>query len=239
MNTPTLKKSAFLITLSAVCAAAGAQEVGRVLSTTPVVQQFAVPRQVCTNQATTVQSAKSGGGAILGAIAGGAVGNQVGNGGGRALATAIGLIGGAFLGDRVEGSGGTEVQNVTQCTTQTFYENRPVAYNVVYEFGGKQYQVQLPRDPGPTIQLQVTPVGASTVPAAPAPLAVQPQPVYQQPVYVQPVTQYVVPETVVVTSPVVVRSYAPYYARPYYPPVGVSLNLGYSKGYGHYGHRHY
>jgi uncharacterized protein YcfJ len=30
-------------------------------------------------------------------------------------------------------------------------------YNVTYEFNGKQYNVQLPRDPGPTIKLNVTP----------------------------------------------------------------------------------
>jgi len=38
------------------------------------------------------------------------------------------------------------------------YENRLTGYNVVYEFAGKQYNVQLPKDPGPTIKLQITPV---------------------------------------------------------------------------------
>lgn len=42
-----------------------------------------------------------------------------------------------------------------------FYENRTVAYNVVYEYAGKQYAVQMPNDPGPSIQLQLTPVGMS------------------------------------------------------------------------------
>jgi hypothetical protein len=28
---------------------------------------------------------------------------------------------------------------------------------VTYEFAGKQYNVQLPSDPGPTIKLQITP----------------------------------------------------------------------------------
>ncbi|MGY8904315.1 MAG: glycine zipper 2TM domain-containing protein [Burkholderiales bacterium] len=228
MNTSTLKKSGLLAVLSVIGAAAGAQEVGRVISTTPVIQQFAVPRQVCSNTQQTVQSQKSGGGAVLGAIAGGAVGNQIGNGGGRALATAIGLFGGAVLGNNIEGSG-TEVQNVTQCTTQTFYENRPVAYNVVYEYAGKQYQVQLPQDPGPSIQLQVTPVSTGNQ-----------TPINQRPIG-QPLTQVYEGESTVVTqavaAPVVVRSY-PYYVtpRPYYAPLGVSLNLGYSRGY--YGHGH-
>jgi uncharacterized protein YcfJ len=56
------------------------------------------------------------------------------------------------------------VKNVQNCTQQMFYENRTMAYNVVYEFAGKQYTVQMPQDPGPTVRLQITPM----VPAAPA-----------------------------------------------------------------------
>ncbi len=240
MNTSTLQKTGLLAVLSVIGAAAGAQEVGRVVSSSPVIQQFAVPRQVCSNAQQTVQSQRSGGGAVLGAIAGGAVGNQIGSGSGRALATAIGLIGGAVLGNNIEGSG-TEVQNVTQCTTQTFYENRPVAYNVVYEYAGKQYQVQLPQDPGPSIQLQITPVGVGNQ----TPYTNQ-APVYQQRPIGQPLTQIYDAENSghaqVVQAPVIVQNYshAPYYgnARPYYAPIGLSLNLGYSRGYYGRGHDH-
>lgn len=44
----------------------------------------------------------SGGGSVVGAILGGAVGNQVGGGFGRAAATALGVFGGAVIGNRVE-----------------------------------------------------------------------------------------------------------------------------------------
>lgn len=44
----------------------------------------------------------SGGGAVAGGLIGGAVGNQVGHGTGRAAATALGLIGGALLGNAIE-----------------------------------------------------------------------------------------------------------------------------------------
>ena len=67
----------------------------------------------------------------MGAIAGGAIGNSVGNGNGRAAATMLGLLGGAILGDKVEGPANPEVRNVQNCSTQTFYENRTMAYNVV------------------------------------------------------------------------------------------------------------
>jgi hypothetical protein len=211
------------------------------------VNQVAVPRQVCNTQQVVTQAPKSGGGALLGAVAGGAVGNAVGNGGGRALATVIGLVGGAMIGDRVEGTS-SQVQNVQQCSTQTFYENRASHYNVVYEYQGTQYNVQMAQDPGPYVRLQVTPVGA--IPSGPA-LAPQPgfpaqqiQPAQPQTYYQQAPSQpgYVVQQPVLV-APVVVESYSSYYGRPYYPrsyyqpyygPVGASINFGYSRGYSHW-----
>ena len=151
---------ALITGLMAACASTTvqAQEVGKVLSSTPIIQQVAVPRQVCTNQQVVTGGQKSGAGAAMGAIAGGVIGNQVGKGSGNALATMAGLFGGAILGDNIEGGGTPEVRNVQNCSTQTVYENRTMAYNVVYEFAGKQYTVQMPQDPGPTVRLQITPV---------------------------------------------------------------------------------
>lgn len=232
-------KKAFVISTVAAAATLAALPafatdiLARVISSTPVVQQVAVPRQVCSNEAVIMQAPKSGAGALMGALAGGAAGNAIGNGGGRAVATVIGLVGGAMIGDRIEGPN-NQVQNVQQCSTQTFYENRPSHYNVVYEYQGTQYNVQMANDPGPYVRLQVTPVGAITPGAQPA-QPTQPQsfiqPAPQQPVYVQPV----------MAAPVVYQTYPAYYARPYYSPyyapIGISLNLGYSRGHG--GHHHW
>ncbi len=207
----------------------------RVISSTPVVQQVAVPRQVCSNQAVITQAPKSGAGALMGAIAGGAAGNAIGNGGGRAAATMIGLVGGAMIGDRIEGPN-QQVQNVQQCTTQTFYENRPSHYNVVYEYQGTQYNTQMANDPGGYVRLQVTPVGA--LPSQPAP-TFQPTPVVQQQTYYEPA----VVQQPVYVQPAVYPAYypqpyfgSPYYA-PYYAPIGLSLNFGYSRGFGGGHHR--
>jgi uncharacterized protein YcfJ len=135
-----------------------AQEVGKVISSTPIIQQVAVPRQVCNNQQVVTGGQKSGAGAAMGAIAGGVIGNQMGQGSGNAAATMLGLFGGAILGDKIEGPGTPEVKNVQNCSQQMFYENRTMAYNVVYEYAGKQYTVQMPQDPGPTVRLQITPM---------------------------------------------------------------------------------
>jgi uncharacterized protein YcfJ len=158
-----------LITLVAVVATSGlslAQEVGRVVSSMPVIQQISVPRQVCVTEQVTAPANKSGAGALMGAIAGGAMGNAVGGGNGKTAATVLGLFGGAILGDKIEGAPLAQTQDVQRCTMQNFYENRTVGYNVVYEFSGKRYSVQLPSDPGPTIELQVTPVMPAMKPSA-------------------------------------------------------------------------
>jgi uncharacterized protein YcfJ len=229
--------------LAATATLAHAQEVGRVLSSTPVIQQVAVPRQVCSNQPVAVQQPNSGAGAVVGGIAGGVIGNQIGGGSGRAAATALGLIGGALLGNRVESNTNQpQVENVAQCSTQTFYENRTMGYSVRYEYAGKEYQVQMPYDPGPTIKLQVTPVSASQ-PAPDVAAASAEQPV--QPGTVQPA---VVAGAQTVNVAPAYPAYAAYPAYPVYapapaywwPPVSLSLGFGWWGGHGgHWGGGHH
>ena len=48
------------------------------------------------------QAQPTGGGTVLGALVGGVVGNQFGHGSGRAAATALGVFGGAVVGNNVE-----------------------------------------------------------------------------------------------------------------------------------------
>lgn len=202
-----MKKLFLLFTaliLSGLCLA---QDMGRVISATPIMQQVGVPRQVCSTEQVSVQSSKSGAGAVMGAIAGGAMGNAVGSGAGKAAATLLGIIGGAVIGDNVEGAPASQVQNVQRCATQTSVEYRVLAYNVVYEFAGKQYSVQMARDPGPSIPLQISPM--SDVVASPPPV-------------------YVQTSNAVVLPPV----YPGYYVQPYYPPIGIQLGIGYGIGYG-------
>ena len=221
-----MKKPLVLALALGVCATSAlAVDIARVLSATPVVQQVAVPHQVCSNQEVLVQQPKSGAGAVVGAIVGGALGNAAGgHGGGRAAATVLGALGGSVLGDRIEGSSEPELRSVQRCSTQTAYENRTVAYNVVYEFAGKQYTAQMPHDPGPTLALQIGPAGANnSEPQQPRSYAAdipvyadQPPVVVTQPAY--PVYQ---------TYPI----YPNYYPAPYYyPPVTLDFGFGYWGG---------
>jgi len=145
-GTHLLTASAVLIACSCLAQSSFAQESARVLFATPILQKVGIPQQVCTDQQVEVQGQNSGSGAVLGAIAGGAV-----------------------LGNELEGRGPDSVQNVRQCTTQTVYQDRVVAFNVDYEYAGKQYAVQSPQGPGPYLQVQIVPI----LPQAVAPVAVQ------------------------------------------------------------------
>ena len=245
----------FVLLSAAACAALAAagvqaQEVGRVISSTPVIQQVAVPQQVCSNQPVAVQQQGSpGGAAFIGGLLGGVLGNTVGHGMGRAAATMAGVIGGAALGSGLDNRGNTTVQTAQNCTTQNTYENRTVAYNVTYEYAGRQHMVQMAQDPGPTVRLNVSAVGAqyqgeqyAQAPYGGGSVAV-PSNMVQQIATAQPAVVYAPP---VVYAPQVVYAPSPYYYGPsyygpsYYAPLGVSLNFGYS-GYsgGYYGgHRH-
>jgi len=199
---------------------AQAQEVGNVISRTPVYQQVSMPRQVCTQTQLSVPGQNSGAGALMGAIAGGAIGNSVGKGEGRALATMIGVIGGAMAGDKVESPAAAQTQTQQTCTTQQVYENRLMGYNVVYEFAGKQYTVQLPKDPGPTIKLQITPISAAPLetPGPEATVMAETNSIVTQQIYTA------APQTVVVQSPYYrYNSYSPY-------PVFTHLNLNFDMG---------
>lgn len=197
------------------CGQSLAQEVGLVISSVAIIQQVAVPRQVCITEAVAVQAPKSGAGAVLGALAGGAIGHAVGAGGGRAAATMLGVFGGAVMGDRVEAAGTVAFQNVQRCEMQTLYENRSVGYRVVYEYAGKHYTAQMPQDPGPTLPLQVAPAGTLVQ----APVIVGPEAVAQQ----DPLRS----ATDIAAAPV----YTGYYAPPYYPPIALQFGLGFGGGH--------
>jgi uncharacterized protein YcfJ len=204
---------------------------GTVISVTPIVQQVAVPRQVCYDEQVAVQRPPSGAGALVGAIAGGAFGHAIGSGAGQAAATAIGAFGGAVVGNNVEAVGQpAQVHTARRCTTQSAYEDRTTAYNVVYEYAGRQYSAQMRQDPGPyvQVQVQVAPDGAMAQPQYPAPAVSRPAPVYvERPVY----QGY--PEPVYQTYPA--PGPAVYYG-PGYAPLGVGLAIGALIGYGaHYG----
>jgi uncharacterized protein YcfJ len=213
------------------CAASGAwaTEFGNVVSSTPVYASVPVAQQQCFDEPVVYQRPSSGAGALLGAIAGAAVGNSMGSGSGRAVATGIGMITGAAIGDQVEANGSPPVATTAQrCRNVTRYENRPVGFDVVYEYQGVRRSVRLPQDPGSQIALDV-----SVAPAGGQEQPVQslPAPVYGS----RANTVYEQAPPPVIYAPPPVYAPVPVYARPWpYVVIGAGWQGGW---YG--GHRHY
>lgn len=197
-----------------------AREQGRVLSATPIYQQVAVPYQVCSQENVYRESRPTGAGAVIGAIAGGAAGNAVGRGNGRAAATAIGVIGGAVLGNHIEGRGDPYYETVNRCTTQNRYENRTIGYDVVYEYAGRRYTTRTQNDPGRWIAVNVEPQEYAPPYPAPSGYTSQPGAYGYQGSYVQP--------------GVVTYDTAPAYVQ---PPVTI-IQYESSRDNGRHGYRH-
>lgn len=238
-----------------------AYERGTVVSVTPIVEQVAVPRRVCQDEEVAVRQQPSGAGALFGAIVGGALGNSVGAGAGRAAATAVGVMGGAIAGNAMEANTApTQARTVRRCSDESVYEERTTAYDVVYEYGGRQYSTVMRRDPGRYVQVQVQAAADvdDEVPPQVAPpprtRSVPPPPVSSSrrppPVYVER-APYPIER-----APEPVYYAAPYYAAPapgyyYYdappPPnaanFGAGLVVGALIGYGlsrdYHGHGRY
>ncbi len=96
-----------------------------------------------------------------------------------------------------------------QCSTQTIYESRTVAYNVIYESGGKQYSVQMPQNPGRTLRL-----GVAGAPVVAAPMLAVAQ---ASAAAVSPIS---VPNEIV-EDPAMTNQYSSF-TQPYPPPVQVT-----------------
>jgi uncharacterized protein YcfJ len=264
MNLP-LKSTALAVSAFALLGAAGAAqaaEYGNVVSATPVTGSFPVPRQQCAEGTQVVPAQPSGGGALVGAIIGGLVGNQFGHGSGRAVATGIGAVAGAGIGNHVEMVNHPgQVVPVRDCRTVSSYETRVVGYDVVYEYQGQRYTTRTERDPGPRIAIDARSYGAPSYDdraprgGQPVPPAGYGEPSYEQApparypapaaTYPAPAVGYPVPSVSYYPAPAPVYAPAPayypapvYYGGPrYYGPPAVSI--GFSTGYGWRGHRYW
>ena len=99
------------------------------------------------------------------------------------------------------------------------YTHLDVYKRQIYDYAGKRYSVQMPNDPGPTVQLQVAPVGATRQGVSTSGAATFAEPA-------------ILPPTSISTPPAVY----PVYEQPvYYPPVRLNLGYGYWGGYGWHG----
>lgn len=156
------------IALAATCLAAPlwaqADELARVVSSTPISQAVEVPRQICIR---------------------------------------------------------SDAGELMNCKTEMTRETRIIGFNIVYEYGGKQYTVQMPSDPGPSVRLQIGPAISEPIPA-PVPA---------------PVVTYTTTPIAVTPSPVYVPApawYGPSYPYYTYPPFSLNIDWLINSGRSHY-----
>src|SRR5438128_11729358 len=123
-----MKHTLLFAALGLAAFGASAQEFGNVISSTPVIQQVAVPRTVCQPGAS---GPTTGGGAALGGLTGAGIGSAIGAGSGNAAAIGVGAILGAIVGNNMEAQ--NQRYAYPQCFTENVGEHRPVGYDVVYE----------------------------------------------------------------------------------------------------------
>lgn len=215
MNRISQHRVALVGALAALLAgSAMATEYGNVVSKTAVYSQVAVPVQQCVQQDQVSRAQPSGAGALIGALVGGGAGNLIGHGGGRALATGVGALAGAFTGNHIEGNGAaTVVTPVQTCHQEQRVENRLVGFDVVYDYNGQRYSTRLAADPGDHVPLNVSVTPAGGV-------------VQQAPVSYS---------TTTVLAPVAMAPAPVFVQQPWVSPVGVEVDTGWGWG----GHRHW
>ena len=162
----------------------------RVISSRPLVDRIPVSREECWNDVQrgyeerrvtrSDTGAAIGPGTILGAVIGGVVGHQFGNSsGGRDRGTGAGAIVGGLIGNQVdrdqrgEPYRSTEFErvpverNVERCRTVNEVREATLGYDVVYEYGGREFTTRLDRDPGRALQVDVSiaPIEGNEIPA--------------------------------------------------------------------------
>jgi uncharacterized protein YcfJ len=177
---------AALAVLGLAAAVAHAQPMvnARVLSTQPVVEQ--VPSPGCGPYGAPT----TGAGAAVGAVTGGLIGSQLGRGDGHIAGAILGALGGAMLGNAAEAS----QPNQGGCAPR--YSQRVTGYDVVYEYGGRQYYTRMAQAPGQWLQIPApdadndlpayanpepdygSPGDAQSYPVQPPPEAAYPAPTY-------------------------------------------------------------
>ena len=122
-----------------------------VVRTIPVHQVVTETLQQCVTE-TVTPTDKGVGGAIVGAIVGGVVGNQIGGGSGRDVATGVGVITGAVVGDNMQNAPRTQ----QRCTPIQNSRSVIVGYDVTWEYLGRRVTQRMDRDPGQYVTVTVT-----------------------------------------------------------------------------------
>jgi uncharacterized protein YcfJ len=107
----------------------------KVVATEPVYTTSTQHREVCT---PVTETRRSIGGTLLGGAIGAALGNQVGGGSGQDIATAVGAVTGAAIG---QNQAGDRTVTRNQCTSEPFTVQQVSQYKVTVDINGSYHIV--------------------------------------------------------------------------------------------------
>lgn len=152
--------AAALLAVSLPTLAQTTRDYAEVVSSHALREEINRPTERCWVESTErvgPPQERSAAGAVVGAIAGGILGNQIGGGSGRALATGVGVLAGAAVGDNL---GNRDVEprrrEERRCVREDRWVQEVTGYEVTYRYGGVQRTVVMPRDPGRHIEVEVS-----------------------------------------------------------------------------------
>lgn len=188
-------KMKFLIMLAPIFSgsawAADFEDTAKVISSTPIYERIAEPKQECWNETVspvgyTASAAPvenhSMGGAIVGGLVGGLAGHQVGKGSGNTAATLAGTIAGALVGERIANNPQGPVSQTPHareerhCRQVENYRDVIRGYNVIYRYNGQDITTRMPFQPGDAVRVAVSVLPNPIPPSAPAPSNYPPPP---------------------------------------------------------------
>lgn len=135
----------------------------QVVSVMPVNGPATAPQQVCHDEVVQKKVPPKDkhhiAGTVIGAVAGGLLGHLIGGGKGNGVATAAGVVGGGYAGNRIEKSEqDKKVENVVvhRCSAVANPGGNIVAYDVTYVYNGVTRTTRMDQDPGNVVKVDQT-----------------------------------------------------------------------------------
>lgn len=175
-----IKKILFL-TVALLTSQAHANQLAKVISSTPIYEKIPVIQTECTKSyiEEPIYSYNPNN-AMVGAIAGGLIGSVISPHSGKNAA--IGALGGAIIGSQIKSHSHSQYiqKPVANCQDITHYQNKMVGYEISYLLNGIVYSTTTNTYPGSYIEVNESPVYTpynATVYVNP------PIPIYVRPVY--------------------------------------------------------
>lgn len=154
---------AMMLLASVAAQAQTMRDRAEVVGVREVSEQVNRPSERCWVESTERMGSRerSPVGAITGAVLGGVLGHQIGGGHGRDIATGVGVLAGAAIGDsQASQNSGPSREEVRRCAREDHFVREVTGYEVTYRYAGQVNTIVMPQRPGRflDVDVSVTPI---------------------------------------------------------------------------------